>query len=322
MSRLLQKKKRGHRDLAPGEVSEDSISNKGSSLEKEVSEVSDEEDYGCDEDDEEQASNEDLAGFVVSDESGGNFTDDKAYQPEDDDDINDNGTDEAGWLEEADFQLDDGADYADDDDDNGEPVFRGKRRRTTIGTDPSSSPARDRSPPKRKRLRKSSELVATDARRVAEDVNNSQSDNWEPVNFEEPADLPTSSPSQKKKVARQAKGKERATRRRDWRGEEVLSLPPAFSLSRVEDLTVAFGTYIQYLTSASLDPDFVRCVEEERGNQINTDSFSVLFLTSLSRPCHADAYFLASVRIVEGKADMLKHLVVSSSAWNQGFKVL
>jgi len=39
----------------------------------------------------------------------------------------------------------------------------------------------------------------------------------------------------------------------------------AFSLTRVEKLPISFGTYIQYLISLSLDPEFRSCIIESQG---------------------------------------------------------
>ena len=69
-----------------------------------------------------------------------------------------------------------------------------------------------------------------------------------------------------------------------------------FSLSR--DLSQSFGVYVQHLLSACVDSDFMRSIYNEK-----------------------DSYFLPCIRAVEGKADLLKQLVLSSNAWKPAFKV-
>jgi len=78
--------------------------------------------------------------------------------------------------------------------------------------------------------------------------------------------LPSPSPSPKKKEKlRRSKGKEIAGPGDEKSALGDYSLPAAFSLNRAEPLTVSFGTYIQYLLSASLDPDFMTSVAEHQG---------------------------------------------------------
>ena len=60
-----------------------------------------------------------------------------------------------------------------------------------------------------------------------------------------------------------------------------------------------FGVYVQFLLSGFVDHDFIKATLAAK-----------------------DDYFLHCVRAIDGKVDMLKHLILSSSVWLSSFKVL